>query len=189
MTTEERYLTKFDEINALVELSYQSGDRKKIHDDILGILIEAYYLGVLLACEQLHRPPRKPDPDEMYEVIYMMIDGETFEDRINKHLDQGSEGMLKTLAESEYHRVFNTAAEKTAMALTKGIGTKTWKTMNDWRVRDTHEYIEGLTVPIDGVFVTYDGDYARFPGDFQLAENNCGCRCTLIYRDGNMEES
>lgn len=176
----ERYLTGFDEVNRLTERSYLTGDKQKVKDTFLDFLIEAYLLGVELACEQLKKQ-READTDEMFEVIFLVINGETFEDRIDTHMDNGNEGMLKTLAESEYHRVFNSAAEKTAMAITGGEGYKIWKTMGDWRVRDTHEYLEDMIVPMDGVFVTYDGDEARFPGDFELAENNCNCRCWLEF--------
>lgn len=182
MSTTSRYLAKFDEVNRLASESFLTGDKKKVKDTFLDFLIEGYLLGVEMACEQLKKK-READVDEMFEVIFLMIDGETFEDRIDKHMDQGSEGMLKTLAESEYHRVFNTAAEKTANAITKGKGTKTWKTMNDLRVRDTHEYLHDMTVPINGVFVTFDGDQARFPGDFEKAENVANCRCWLEFSE------
>lgn len=58
---------------------------------------------------------------------------------------------------------------------------KVWQTMRDDRVRDTHQYIEGVEVPIDAWFYTYDSDMARFPGDFELPENNCNCRCEIRY--------
>jgi hypothetical protein len=51
----------------------------------------------------------------------------------------------------------------------------------DNRVRDTHFYLEGMTVDINDKFYTYDGDSAYRPGGFEKAENNCGCRCLLMY--------
>jgi uncharacterized protein with gpF-like domain len=56
---------------------------------------------------------------------------------------------------------------------------KTWVTMRDDRVRETHDYLEGMKIPINEPFVTYDMDEAMYPGGFSLPENNVNCRCTL----------
>ena len=56
---------------------------------------------------------------------------------------------------------------------------KQWRTMLDDRVRETHDFLEGATVPVDARFYTNDGDSARFPGDFMLVENNANCRCLI----------
>ena len=62
-----------------------------------------------------------------------------------------------------------------------GAKRKTWATMLDDRVRETHEYLEGQTVGMDDDFYTYDGDHAPAPGLFELAENNVNCRCELLF--------
>ena len=54
---------------------------------------------------------------------------------------------------------------------------KKWQTMEDDRVRDTHDYLQGVVVDRDERFYTFDGDSARYPGDFGLPENNVNCRC------------
>lgn len=59
---------------------------------------------------------------------------------------------------------------------------KVWATMEDERVRTTHEFLDGVGVPLDTLFFTIDNDSARYPGDFTKAENNCGCRCWLNFR-------
>jgi hypothetical protein len=51
--------------------------------------------------------------------------------------------------------------------------------MQDDRVRDTHDYLEGMVVPFSSRFYTYDGDSADYPGGFTLPENNIGCRCVV----------
>lgn len=56
---------------------------------------------------------------------------------------------------------------------------KTWVTMLDEKVRDTHQYLEGMTIPLDDEFYTYDGDHAQAPGGFTAAQNNVNCRCQL----------
>lgn len=83
------------------------------------------------------------------------------------------------IAETEMHRIANTAALDTAVFA--GAKTKTWVTMLDDRVRDTHEYLEGETVGIRDDFYTFDGDHAVAPGLFSLPENNINCRCELVF--------
>lgn len=53
--------------------------------------------------------------------------------------------------------------------------------MEDDKVRDTHDYLEGMSVGIDEEFYTYDGDHALYPGGFENAQNNVNCRCFLTY--------
>lgn len=94
--------------------------------------------------------------------------------------ESGLIGKILRVAETEGHRVLNQAMQSTAEK--GGATTKTWVTMEDDRVRDTHDYLLGETVGIDDLFVTYDGDSAMFPGDFEGAENNVNCRCWLEYK-------
>lgn len=83
------------------------------------------------------------------------------------------------IAETETHRDANTAALETATRA--GATSKTWVTMLDDRVRDTHIPLEGVSVPIDAEFYTWDGDHAQAPGLFEFAENNINCRCELLF--------
>jgi uncharacterized protein with gpF-like domain len=61
----------------------------------------------------------------------------------------------------------------------EGATAKRWRTMNDDRVRDTHDYLEGMVVPFSERFYSYDGDSAEYPGGFALPENNINCRCVV----------
>ena len=60
--------------------------------------------------------------------------------------------------------------------------TKTWGTMLDESVRETHSYLESVSVPLEEEFFTFDGDHAPYPGLFQKAENNVNCRCFVILK-------
>ena len=84
------------------------------------------------------------------------------------------------ILETEMHRDANEAALETARHA--GATTKTWVTMLDDKVRETHDYLEGVTVGIDDEFITFDGDKATAPGLFSLAENNVNCRCELLFK-------
>lgn len=150
-----------------------------IIEDLLGMLIMAYERGHRDVNEMLETD-LPVDDKRMYEVIYHMIDGKTFEDRARTHIREEDPGRLIGLAESEYHRVYNASGNDAAE--TSGLAvTKTWVTMVDDRVRETHDFLEGVTVPLAERFYTIDGDSARYPGDFMNAENNCSCRCLLKF--------
>ena len=125
------------------------------------------------------------DVGRMEEAIYFLIDGKTFEDRIADHVSANDLTGLQALVRSEYHRVFNAAEMDGAIEFQTRTGTrvtKTWCTMLDEKVRDTHDYLEAITVPLNEDFYTWDGDHAPAPGGFEKAENNCGCRCVLTFQ-------
>lgn len=90
---------------------------------------------------------------------------------------------LSRLAETEAHRVLNEAILDSALEYAKNnpntTVTKTWVTMLDDRVRETHDYLEGVTVPVDSRFYTFDGDSAMAPGGFSKPQNSINCRCIL----------
>ena len=79
--------------------------------------------------------------------------------------------------------MYNTGAYDVASEMEKQGYTmsKVWVTMGDEKVRSTHEYIDGMAVPLDEAFFTYDGDSAMFPGGFADPSNNVNCRCWLEY--------
>lgn len=184
------YITAFDELNILTSTSYYSASGKdmtskvaQIADDVLSLLIRAYQQGIKATADMLSYD-LTVDIDSMEAAIYEVIDGKTFEDRITDHVKAGDLSGLQTLVESEYHRVFNTAEEDGANKFqsAKGLNvSKKWVTVRDELVRDTHKYLEGMTVALDEEFYTFDGDHASRPGEFTKAENNVNCRCVLTF--------
>ncbi len=125
------------------------------------------------------------DTNKMYEAIYKIIDGKDFEDRVIDHVLADDIAGLLLLTDSEYHRVYCTAADDGARECAEDNNRrieKTWHTLLDDKVRETHFYLEGNTVSLGDEFYTYDGDHAPFPGDFTKAENNVNCRCYLTYQ-------
>lgn len=150
-------------------------------DDILSLLINAYRKGVQAASEMLAYD-LTVDVRSMDEVIYLVIDGKTFEDRVADHVLSGDLQGLQTLAESEFHRVYNAAVLDGGHQYQSSVGygvTKNWYTVMDDKVRETHRYLEGASVSLDEEFWTFDGDHAAYPGGFTKAENNVNCRCTV----------
>lgn len=117
----------------------------------------------------------EPDLDQMRESIYKEIDDETWLDRFR---DIKTFSELERLVKTEAGRDFSEGQYNTA----DGRAThKTWITMGDDRVRDTHWYLEDMTVEIGEYFYTIDGDYALHPFGFLEPSNNVGCRCKIKY--------
>ena len=186
-----RTLMPFDELNALrqslVYGQYTDDDGKRryvdtyadLEDEFEDILIMSYLLGNRAAGEMLGIEPPM-NASTLDKVINKKIAGKTWRERLREQLDNGGtvEDIMR-IAETESHRDTNEAIYEVA----KGSGIKnlykTWETMEDDRVREAHEEIQGQTVPFEDVFVTWDGHEARFPGDFDTAELNVNCRCFL----------
>ena len=148
------YILAFDEINAMTAYSYQTADNLSAAEKSKQIAV---------------------DTSLMYEAIFIMIEGKTFEDRVLDHVMESDISGLQRLVESEYHRVYNTAIEDGGMEYTNEsneIAMKTWSTVKDEKVRETHSYLEGQSVPVGSEFYTFDGDHALYPGGFTKAENN-----------------
>lgn len=180
----------YDELNVLrtrVEFlaKEQAMSRKEktdsIEDFLLDILTYAYLYGNADANEMLGTEIF-PSGEELTDTVYKDIAGENVKDRIQKWVDpDGKVGVeqLMRLAESEITRDYNSGIMDTGKA--SGLKLKkTWQTMMDERVRDTHDFLEGVTVPFDEKFFTYDGDSAMGPGGFENPENNVNCRCGLM---------
>lgn len=126
------------------------------------------------------------DTSELYTALYKPIAGETFEQRVDKRVEEGSldKDTLSRIVETECHRMNETGKfDKASRYEREGrMVNKVWKTMEDDRVRATHWYINDVGVPMSERFYTFDNDSARFPGDFSFPENNVNCRCWLEYQ-------
>ena len=122
----------------------------------------------------------EPTVDDAARTVNKRIAGKTWRERVDDYFtDDGTVDDLIRIAETETHRDANTAALDTAKKA--GAKNKTWITMADEKVRDTHSYLELETVGIDEEFYTFDGDHASAPGLFELPQNNINCRCELLF--------
>lgn len=130
----------------------------------------------------LNREFKKLDGEEQKVAdmsIFRKFDGKDFTDRVREYAELGQAVDIIRVVETDGNRVYNTGGVDGAKSV--GAETKTWRTMLDDRVRDTHDPLEGVTVGIDDKFVTWDGDEARYPGDFEDISNNVRCRCWLEF--------
>ena len=180
----------FDELNAFIErlrTRYADGqlpqgnkaEEEDIIDELLDLFLLAYAQGNSVTNANLSSD-WMPPVDEVMRVVDAKVAGKTWRERAEEYFSNGgSVDDLVRIAETETHRDANTAALDTAKRA--GAKRKTWVTMMDDRVRDTHSPLEGVSAPIDGEFVTWDGDRAQAPGLFSLPQNNISCRCELIF--------
>lgn len=200
-------LPDFDELNnirtTLTEQLAGDGDlstipnslepqtRKRVEDTIFELITMGYVYGIEVAGLDLETD-LPVSAERMYATANKPTAGEDFRKRIDNHIEAFNRGettpeqlveRLAVVAETETHRAINTGeydgAQDYADRHPNETLFKRWRTMMDDRVRDTHDFLEGATVPLNARFYTYDGDSARFPGDFVLPENNCGCRCDI----------
>lgn len=177
----------FDELNRFADRVRErygkdplpSSDEEDIIDELLDLLLLAYAMGNSVTNNNL-MSDYAPDVDAVMEVVDAKVAGKTWRDRAEEYFKNGGTvDDIVRIAETEAHRVANTAALETAQRA--GAKTKTWVTMLDDRVREQHEWLEGVTVGINEDFYTDDGDHASAPGLFTMAENNVNCRCELIF--------
>lgn len=188
----KQYLVGFDEINQMISTSYRLAVTElddvqdqvaQIIDDLLSMLILAYNAGMDATAQNL-AADLSVDLDALEDALYTSIDGKTFEQRVQEYVLAQDMAGLSVMAASEYHRLYNAGAYDGAQQFvrTQGLGiTKRWVTVRDDRVRETHRYLEGMSVDVDEEFYTSDGDHAPYPGAFRKAKNNVGCRCIVIY--------
>lgn len=159
--------------------------RLDIEDYIEFLLIEAYVYGNVQAMQDLGILDKDPadliNPDVMEQTINERIADKTFKQRITEYLDDENSTIedFQRVAETDATRVYNAGVVDGGNASGVPGVRKQWITMDDDRVRSTHDYLADMVVPLNEDFYTYDGDHARAPGLFTLPENNINCRCTL----------
>lgn len=178
---------RFDEINSLVQeigvdseeewyaLPIEERRRRKdrFWDCLWDWLIDGWAAGLLFV-------GKDKDIPDLTSILNWVYPRGTTSEIFDK--DVTDREKLQRMIEAEANRCFNSGVIEAG----KGENvTKTWETMGDEKVRDTHWFLEGKTIPFDEEFITYDGDSAQAPGMFELAENNVNCRCFISLRKGD----
>lgn len=171
------------EINAEEALKQaRTKDFKRIRDEYIDRVTEAfetdYMLGIYDVESQLGRSI-DPDYADIKAVLERKIDGKTYIDRISDYFEDGTPYDIGRVIATDAHRIYNEAMFEGAKSA--GATSKTWNTMADPKVRDTHAYLEGVTVPIDAEFYSFNGDSTYYPGQWGIAEEDINCRCWLTY--------
>ena len=178
----ERYLLKFDEIDRLADGYIDSlpNTFEELIDTVEAYLIDMYLEGYASVGYMLSDDvERQPDTDRMVSVLALVVAGESLYDRLRGYYQENDAKGIKTVIDTEAHRMWATGADDRAKD--GGAGTKQWITVGDNRVRDNHNYLAEVKIPIDADFYTPDGDIGQAPGMFGTAKNNANCRCILKY--------
>lgn len=155
-------------------------DTEEIIDSVEDLLIMAFVFAQDSATEDLGIESKLSTRD-MGEILYRDVAGKTWTERITEYLQLGgSEAEINRVVDTEMMRVYNETKYEIALQSGEEVN-KTWVTMADDRVRDTHWVLEGVTIPMSERFYTIDGDSALRPYGFENADNNIGCRCVLDF--------
>ena len=155
-------------------------DAEDIIDELLDLFLLSYANGATATNTELGTAVM-PSVDAVDAAVYAPVAGETWRDRVMGYFDSGGTLYdIRRIAETDATRIYNQGAVDAVVANGLQDSTlKRWRTMGDDRVRDTHDYLEGMEVPFGSRFYTYDGDSADYPGGFTLPENNINCRCIV----------
>ena len=176
----------WDEINALENKAEEAIEKAKTDpnavkdyiDEVTELFELDFMYGVLDLNEQLGRSI-EPNFENVQEVIDRKIDGKDYKERIEEYLKSGTAYDIARVISTDAHRIYNEAMFETARE--NGVVNKTWHTMLDDRVRDSHDYLEGITVGIEDEFYTWNGNHAYYPGQFGVAEEDVNCRCYVTF--------
>ena len=178
----------FDELNALkatLPQHFENGkirseqDYEDILDEMLDLFLLAYASGVAATNVDMNAD-YQPDIDTVMDTVDKEVAGETWRDRMAKIYENGgTEADVARIIETETHRDSNEAAFVTARA--NGATEKTWHCLMLPTSRDSHVFLNGVTVPIDGEFYSINGGTTQFPGEWGIADEDCGCLCFLTY--------
>ena len=177
---------EWDELNLMREearrvMRLPPDERKKQKDrfcDYLEfVLCLVYGYGWSAAEEIVGIVPFKDGLDD--KCVNLEIDNKTFKERAEEYLtdETATEAEMIRLIDTESVRDYNTGVTDAGKASGMLGVMKRWNTMSDGRVRETHDYLHGMTVGLNDRFYTFDGDSADAPGGFTLPENNINCRC------------
>ena len=176
----DRFLLKIDELNDISTQILAVDTPQQASSMFEDLLISAYIEGIAGA-NYLLGGGASVGEENLRDAIDWKYKGVSIQQRLIAHYEKGSLPDIKNLVESEFHRVYTMAQLDAAKEI--GKSKKTWVDAGDDKVRDTHAYLNGITIDIDDEFITFDGDSAKVPGGFTLAQNNANCRCILDFSD------
>lgn len=187
------YIADFDEIHAMAEAIIEEYEvPADAVQAVKDYLISVYMDGRRKCLHDLYTDIEEDEDMWMYlmpmihieDVVEKEIAGKTMSERVLEYVQQKDVESLARVIDTESHRDHETGAYEMAEQYQSVTGNrvyKRWCTMSDPKVRDSHDYLEGMEVPVNKRFYTYTGASARFPGDFGEADEDCNCRCWVTY--------
>lgn len=176
----QRLAFKWDELNTLETMLSYGGFDKDYARQLFRDSLEDAYIEGFASAEYMLKQEEDIEEELLLLALDKSYDGESIYTKFDNYYEQGDAERLKVLMDSEFHRAYGQGGIDMAKSTGRAV-YKTWNTMQDERVREEHDYLEGQTIPIDDKFVTLDMDEAYCPGGFSLASSNANCRCWLTY--------
>lgn len=172
---------RIDEILDMLLMQYIYGNEDA--NEMLGISVDWSEWSETNTTITLGTEPYRIDTDRMNGAVNAVVSDKTWKERVRDWYESGNgtpDDIIRII-ETESHRVYNDSILDVGEQAEEDTGGvyKTWFTMLDDRVRETHEYLEGETVPYNEKFHTFDGDSAMAPGGFADPQNNINCRCSI----------
>ena len=181
-------LFPWDDINSLETKAEEalkqakSGDFDRVVDDFLDTVDELFEMDYFYGVQDISLQLGKslyPNFKDMEKSINKVIAGKDYKERIRDYFANGTADDIARVIGTDAHRIYNDAMYD--QAVKNGATKKTWRTMGDLRVRDSHEYLDGVTVGINDEFYTSGGNHTYYPGQFGVAEEDVNCRCWVTY--------
>ena len=180
-------LFPFDEINALEsraealkspDTAPKKDEVDKYIDEVTDLFVMAYVYGTMEVSAELGLGI-VPDESDARAVIEEKFDGKDYKDRLTDYISNGTAADINRVLDTDAHRIYNAA--KFNGAKRAGATMKTWNTLLDERVRDSHQYLEGVTIPMDAEFYSFRGGKTLYPGQWGIPGEDCNCRCYLTF--------
>jgi len=176
----QRLAFKWDELNVLETMLSVGGFDRDYARKLFRDSLEDAYIEGFASAEYMLKQEEDIEEELLLLAVDKEYDGESIFTKFDNYYENGEADKLKTLMDSEFHRAYSQGGLDMASKSGRTV-YKTWETMQDDRVRETHDYLDGQTIPLSAKFVTLDLDEADAPGGFSLPENNANCRCWLSY--------
>lgn len=185
-------MLNFDELNILEIRARQTPliglTKEEVEDWVLDYIVEFVYLAEASVIDDLGGIKTHLTSSQLRELVDAEIDGKTYLDRIEEQMSALSdptdpeaaylaEKAIQTIAVTEAHRVANGVIYEVGKA--NKARFKRWCSMQDDRVRDTHQYLDGTVVPITADFYSYTGSHGPYPGSFHDPAEDINCRCYI----------
>ena len=174
----------WDELNLLRETAImlfsenpKPEERKRFEDYMEFVLCLVYQYGWRDAEEIVGIVPFRDGLDD--KTVNLVIENKTFRERVEEQFQNGSAEGLIRIIETEAHRDYNAGVQQSAVESGVPGIRKRWVTMGDELVRDSHIYLEGVTVGLNDKFYTIGGASALYPGQFGDPSEDCNCRCFI----------
>lgn len=194
---EEMYKLSYDSMVQAVQMSQTKKELRECLEGLQGVSVDTIKAAVenpiagLTLNDTLERNRKNIIWNIKREIGTGLTMGDRYETmakRIAKSLD-GDYKKAITIVRTETGRAREKghldSAKEINDALKEGSTSmrmvKTWKTMKDGRVRDTHGSMEGITVAMDEEFILPSGVKTMAPKQSGVASEDINCRCFVKY--------